>query len=154
MAICVVTGTLLNGSEDPIPNVLVTAFPIDAPTNDYQLGAIIGNSFVQTVTSSTGHFTLKLTQGVKFCINIRSIGYKEVLHVPAQDTFDLWSSSSYTSTGTTSTGNTSTGSWSSPLSTAPYVQPELIPPTIGPAGVPPLAPVPPISTPNPSSNEW
>ena len=154
MAICIITGTILDGSENPISNTLVTAFPVEAPTNDYQLGAIIGNSFVQTVTSSTGYFALRLTQGIKFCITIRSIGYKEVLNVPSQDTFDLWSSQ--TSTGTTSTGDTSTGALPDPLPypRAPYIQPELIPPTIGPAGVPPMPPVPPISTPNPSSNEW
>ena len=109
MSLCAVTGTILDGSENPIVGIVVNAFPISAPQNSPYDNAMIGRTVLQAITTSTGKFTLNLSRTVQFCINIKDIGYKEVLTVPDVAAIDLWTAMIATSTGYEPIPETSTG---------------------------------------------
>lgn len=114
MKLCTVTGYLYDGSGTAMPDILVTAFPVNAPIFNASTGQVISRSLLETVTDSNGLFTLKLIQGVDYCINIKDIGYKEVFAVPDEDAIVLFPDASnilqadtddIIPIGATSTGN-------------------------------------------------
>lgn len=91
MALCKVSGTILDGTETPMANVIVVAFLVDAPQNSVTSSALISGNLIKAVTTSTGYFELNLVRNAKFCINIKEVGYKEIVTVPDADTLNLWS---------------------------------------------------------------
>ena len=90
MATCIVSGTIYDGFDSPLSSVKIVAFPSDAPVYDSSTGRLIGATQKVTVTSSTGYFELVLTRYLDFCINIKEIGFKEVIRVPDAATMVLW----------------------------------------------------------------
>ena len=94
MAKCIITGTIVDATDAPMAGVLVVAFPINAPQILTSDGKAVANSLIQTVTTSTGLFSLNLIRNITYCINIKEIGYKDTFMVPDQDTFVLWGGTS------------------------------------------------------------
>lgn len=91
MATCIVKGTIIDGAENPVAYTTVTAFPTRAPQMSSTGNALIAPLLIKTVTSSTGYFELKLVQKKDFCINIKEIGYKEIITIPEAAEVTLWS---------------------------------------------------------------
>ena len=86
---CVVTGTILDLSSEPMVNAAVTAKVLAPPTLLANVG--ISNSLVATVTDTNGYFELPMIQGATVDIIISANGLRRQLVVPAVGTVDLFS---------------------------------------------------------------
>lgn len=101
MATCKVYGTIQSGDGNPTVGIYIHAIPTTIPTI---YGGIALSSFIlETISSSTGYFELNLLQGVDFCVIINTLGFKEVIKVPAQTEVVLWTLTSIQETGGTGT---------------------------------------------------
>ena len=87
---CLVTGYLYDGGGYAMPNVLVTAFPDNAPFIMSSTGQIVARTLIETITSSTGYFAFSLLQNVEYCISIKELGYKEIYKVPTAATATMF----------------------------------------------------------------
>jgi len=107
---CAITGSLVDGSLNPILGAAIYASPVvDSniiynTSTGYYKGLV---SFpVRALSDVTGVFSINLVKNALFRIVIRYIGFDEVVLVPTTDTAVLWSLvGSHTTTIPTSTGN-------------------------------------------------
>lgn len=101
MATCKVYGTIQSGDGNPTVGVYIHATPTTIPT--IVGGVALSSYYIDTISSSTGYFELNLLQEVEFCVIINTLGFKEVIKVPAQDEVILWTLTSIQETGGTGT---------------------------------------------------
>jgi hypothetical protein len=105
-----VHGTIQSGDGNPTVGTIVHAIPVTIPT--IVNGAALSSFVIESITTSSGYFELSLLQGVEFLIIINTLGFRQVILVPAQTSVVLWTLTSIQQIGTivTSTGTTtSTG---------------------------------------------
>ena len=110
MATCKVYGTIQSGDGTPTVGIMIHAIPVTIPT--IVNGTALSSFTIEAITTSTGYFELNLLQGVEFLIIINTLGFRQVILVPAQASAILWGLTSIQQIGTivTSTGTiTSTG---------------------------------------------
>lgn len=88
MAICTVTGKVVNGIEAPIAGAKVYALPAVTETTMAD-GRLVAQSPTYVVTTSTGDFSLPLVQGMQVNIIIRETGLYETITVPTVSTATL-----------------------------------------------------------------
>jgi hypothetical protein len=101
MALCKVYGTIQSGDGNPTVGVYIHAIPTTIPTI---VGGVALSSYtIDTISTSTGYFELNLLQDVDFCVIINTLGFKEVVKVPAQAEVVLWTLTSIQETGGTGT---------------------------------------------------
>lgn len=88
MAKCLVTGTVVDGTEAPIIGAKVYLIPATSE-NVLSDGRLVAQSPVYAVTTSTGAFSIELIQGTQYEIIIREVGLQEIVGIPASATATL-----------------------------------------------------------------
>ena len=80
--LCEITGTLMDLNGLPLTNAIIRGGCFNQPflISDQQIG--VKTDYIQTLTTSTGTFSIKFPQGSTIWLSIPSIGYREQLNIP------------------------------------------------------------------------
>lgn len=90
MAFCDVSGTIINGGGTAISEAPVRAHlnEGDNPKFDSD-GNLVSDQTVSSKSDANGDFTIRLTQGLSFVIDIEDANYHKKVTIPMQATANL-----------------------------------------------------------------
>lgn len=110
MATCAVFGTITDASDVAIEGVIIQFVLANMPSVNATTGAAIYQKPIECLTTSAGYFVANLTRNTDFVVIINSIGMKEKIHVPDENSVNLFTlTGHYTVNPTPPVVPTSTG---------------------------------------------
>jgi hypothetical protein len=90
MSTCTVSGSIINGSEEPVEGVLIQFILAAIPAVSSSLGMGVYQSPLECITTSTGYFEIELIRDTDFVVIISALGIKEKIHIPDEATKNLF----------------------------------------------------------------
>jgi len=94
MNLCSITGRVIDSQGEGIDGVQVSASPSKYPAILAGTSSAISPIPIDTITTSSGYFSINLIQGMEYTVNIFELGYNQKVIIPAKDTEVLWNLSS------------------------------------------------------------
>jgi hypothetical protein len=94
MNLCSITGRVVDSQGEGIDGVFVSATPSTYPAIIAGTSSAISPIPIETLTTSSGYFSINLIQGMEYTITVFELGYNQKILIPEQDTEVLWNLSS------------------------------------------------------------
>lgn len=95
---CLIYGSIVDGDDEPVEGVNVSAIPAAMPAIISGTNYAIRPVATEAISSSSGYFEFYLIQNMDFVVYINNLGFRQKIRIPAADSCLLWSlASSYES---------------------------------------------------------
>jgi len=92
---CIVIGKIIYGNGNPVPSALIYAIPAGSPAISSS-GYAVSPFPIQAYSKSDGSFEISLVRNATFILTISSIGYRQKILIPNQDSYNLFTLSNIT----------------------------------------------------------